>query len=496
MKVLLISPPFYRIIGFYNRYFPFGVTILGTVLKEADHDVAVYDADFNERPLNIDYSRLPAKYPVYLETLKNENHPVWLEVERAITDFKPDVVGISVFTTFAASAFQIAGITKKFNPSLTVVFGGPHATVKAEEVLKISHDVDYVIRGEGEETLLELLSALEHGNPALDSIQGLSYRKVSAIRHNPARERLSNLDRFPFPDRALLLNEKKYSSEDMGLIMTSRGCPYGCTYCATDTKRVSFRSVDNVLKEVMFVKEKYGTTQFTFKDDSFTVNKKRVIELCKKLIEADFKIQWECNTRVNLIDEDLLMLMKKAGCNFIKIGIESGSEQVLKIMQKGITLSQIVEAARLLKKAGIHWTGYFMMGMPGETKEDVYQTLKLMYKIKPDLALIAVYEPFPGTVMFEDGVLRGLIKPDMTLKDFYRTLPNHYYKKNPEQQTDTIDIEEFRILEKEMKEAFHKYNNSFRNIMRMARAKIPVYLKEPAIFFEDIRKYLGYISIK
>lgn len=492
MNILLINPPFYRIIGFYNRYFPFGVALLSAVLRGLGHDVRVYDADFTERPVYFDYSRLPEKYPEYLRSFTDGRHPVWSEVRSVIADFRPELVGVSAFTTFAASAFHVAKLSKALFPECPVVLGGPHATVRAGEVLRICPSVDYVVRGEGEETLAELVDALGTARPSPGSIRGLSYRSAGSIAHNLPRERCADLDRIPFPDRGLLMNEKKYSSEDMGLIMSSRGCPYSCAYCATDARRVSYRSPDNVLAEIRAVKEKYGTTQFTFKDDSFTVSRKRVAELCTKLIDQKLRIRWECNTRVNLIDGDLLLLMKRAGCNFIKVGIESGSERVLKRMNKGITLDQARRAAGLLRRSGIHWTAYFMMGVPGETEEDVNRTVDLLYEIRPDTALIGVYEPFPGTAMFDDGIRRNLVRADMSLEDFYTMLPNHYYRKDPAVQTDGMPPEAFRRLEQEVKKAFHDYNKRFGNVLKTAMSKTAVYLREPAILLEDVKKYVSY----
>jgi radical SAM superfamily enzyme YgiQ (UPF0313 family) len=489
MKILLIDPPFYRIFGFYNRYFPIGVSTVGTALKAAGHTVLVYDADCNDNPTGMDYTRLPEKYRQYLNSFRDESNSIWIEVKKTIKDFEPDIVGISIWTTFAASALQIARICKEVKPSCTVIMGGPHASVKAEEMLKISPYVDYVVRGEGEITVSELIQHLEDNNGNLSAIVGLSYRENGIIRHTPPRENTKDLDKFPFPDRTLLINESKYTSEDMGLIMTSRGCPYGCTYCATDTRRVSYRSIENVLKEIRLVKERYGTTQFSFKDDSFTVNRKRVEELCDRLINEKFNINWECNTRVNLVTEDLLYKMKKAGCNSIKVGIESGSERVLKEMNKGITLNQVRNAAKLFKKVGIHWTGYFMMGVPNETVEDVYRTLDFMYEVKPDFASIGVYEPFPGTPMFMDGIQRGLVKQEMSLKDFFNTLPNHYYKINPKQQVDTIDEERFVILEKEIKEHFHNYNKRVRQVFKRAKSRVNIYRNEPIMLWEDVKKF-------
>ena len=492
MRILLIDPPFYRIFGFYNRYFPFGVATIGTVLKDALHDVLVYDADANDNPTDMDYTRLPEKYRQYLDSFKDENNPIWIEVKNTIKDFNPDIVGVSIWTTFAASAFHIAKLCKEIKPSCSVIMGGPHASVKAEEVLKLSPDVDYVVRGEGEITVYELAQHIENNRNDLSAILGLSYRFDGEIRHNAHRENTRDLDAFPSPARSLLMNESKYTSEDMGLIMTSRGCPFGCTYCSTDTRRVSYRSIDNVLKEIRLVKERYGTSQFSFKDDSFTVNKKRVEDFCDRLIRDKFNIHWECNTRVNLVTEDLLLKMKKAGCNGIKVGIESGSERVLKEMNKGITHDHVRSAAKLFRKFGIHWTGYFMMGVPGETVEDVYKTLDFMYEVKPDFASIGVYEPFPGTPMFAEGTKRGLVKPDMSMDDFYTTLPNHYYMMDTHKRIDTIEEERFIELEKEIKEAFHSYNKSFSQVFKRVRSRAKLYIKEPRILTGDVKKYLSW----
>ncbi len=492
MRVLLISPPFYRVIGFYNRYFPFGVTILGTLLKERGHTVLVYDADLTENPTNIDYSQLPLKYEEYLHAFRDERHPLWQEASSVIADFRPELVGISAFTTFAASAFHMASLSKRTAPRCPVVLGGPHATVKADEALAVCPDIDFAVRGEGEETLLELIDALGRREPAFGAIRGLSYRSQGKAVQNPPRERCADIDRLPFPERGLLLNENKYSSEDMGLIMTSRGCPYSCTYCATDTKRVGYRSADNVIAEIRAVKERYGTTQFTFKDDSFTVSRKRVVELCDKMIRRKLRVRWECNTRVNLIDGELLRLMKRAGCNFIKVGIESGSERVLKEMNKGITLDQIRRAAVLLRRSGIHWTGYFLMGVPGETREDVERTVAFLDEVRPDLALIGVYEPFPGTAMFTDGIKRNLVRPDMSKDDFFTIAPNNYYKCDPAVQTDAVAPQDFLLLEREVKQAFHAHNKRLGNVLKMGWAKAAVYFSEPAALFSDARKYLRY----
>ncbi|OGL44069.1 MAG: hypothetical protein A2W05_03340 [Candidatus Schekmanbacteria bacterium RBG_16_38_10] len=502
VKIILIDPPFYRFIGYYNRYFPLGLAYLAVVLRENGHDVLIYDADCNVNPSKMDFTRLEDSYPFYLKSLKDNNHPIWQEMKKTIRNFKPDIIGISVWTTFAASAFKIASICKEYDRNIPVVMGGPHITIKYDEVMNICPDVDFLIRGEGEGPIVELVKALnkhKEGNPFTNpdtlSIKGISYRKDGKAVHNPSGEFIKDIDTIPFPTRDLLLNKDSYTSEDMGLLMTSRGCPYNCSYCATSIweRKTRYRSVDNVIDEIRFVMDKYGTRQFTFKDDSFTVNKKRVLELCDRLIKEKIKVNWDCNTRVNLVDEELLKKMKKAGCNSIKVGIETGSERILKLMNKNITLEQCRRAAKLFRKVGIHWTGYFMMGLPSETKEEIYQTLKFMKELNPDYASLSVYEPFPGTELFNIGIERGLVQKDRTIEDFYKISPKYYYVKDMNHRIDTMSNEEFIRLEGEIKKVFHKYNVGFLKLTKRARSRSKLYLHEPGIFLEDLRKFRGWI---
>ena len=163
------------------------------------------------------------------------------------------------------------------------------------------------------------------------------------------------------------------------------------------------------------------------------------------------------------------------------------------MMNKGITLNQSRVAARMLNKSGIHWTGYFMMGVCGETASDIYKTLSFMKELKPKLALIGVYEPFPGTAMFDDGVKRGLVKKEMTLNDYFTTPPNDYFKINPLIQSDVISPARFNKLETEVKEEFRRFNMSIGNVWAMGFSKLTVYFKEPKILFDDLNKFVKYV---
>jgi radical SAM superfamily enzyme YgiQ (UPF0313 family) len=452
----------------------------------------------------MDYTRLEEDYPDYLKSVKNDNPPIWQEMRKRIEDFKPDIVGITVWTTFAASAFKVASLCKEYDEDLPVIMGGPHISIKYDEVIKICSHVDFLVRGEGEETILELVNVLqEYVNTKkkdnlsndLSRIKGLSYRDNNQIVHNPSRPFIKDLNSIPYPARELLWNKNTYNSEDMGLLMTSRGCPYNCFYCATSIweRKTRYRSINNVINEIKLVMDNYDTQQFTFKDDSFTVNRQRVIEFCDKLKEENLDISWDCNTRVDLIDEKLLRIMKSAGCNSIKVGIETGSDRLLKLINKKTTLTQARKAAKLIRKAGIHWTGYFMMGLPSETKQETYQTLKFMRELRPDFASLSVYEPFPGTRLFEIGIEKGLVQKERTLEDFYNICPKYYYVKDIKKRVDTMPNEEFEQLESQIKRAFHRYNMGLGKLAKRAMSRSKVYLHEPAIFFGDIKRLWNWL---
>ncbi|OQZ01343.1 MAG: hypothetical protein B6D35_03420 [Candidatus Brocadia sp. UTAMX2] len=495
MNILLIDPPFYRFFNYYNRYFPLGLSYLSSALKKAGHKVIIYDADCNKDSRGMDYTRLPEKYRIYLRELKNPENPIIKEISETFRKYQPDIIGITVMTPKTASAFTIASLAKQYNLDCTVIFGGPHATLRANEILKNTRDVDFVINGEGESVMLELVNALRAKDHTFSEIRGLSYRQGNAQIHNPPRSFIDNLDDLPFPDRESFLGLDTYTSEDMGLLMGSRGCPYRCSYCATQiwTRKVRYRSLANIVEEIREVHLRFGTRQFTFKDDSFTVNRKRVVEFCDILLEAGLKINWDCNTRVDLVDLELLRTMKKAGCNSIKVGIESGSERILALMDKGISLKRIHEAARLFRETGIHWTAYFMLGIPTETEEDVKKTLDLLYKIRPSFASIGVYEPFPGTRLFDIGVEHGLVKSEMTYEEFFTHIPSDYYLRNIRRRVGTMDYEHFTTLENEAKDAFHAYNKGVMRILERAKARSNIYFHNPRIFFNDVEKFLGWL---
>jgi len=498
MRILLIDPPFYRFIRYYNRFFPLGLAYLAAVLRDNGHEVLIYDADANkEKAHDMDFSALEEKYPEYIENVSKLSHPIWGELRDVLNEFKPDLVGISVFTTKVASAFMAAQIAKSSNPDTPVVVGGPHPSVKSEELLKIAPFVDFAVRGEAENSVVQLVQAVERKGGYGD-IEGLSFRADGRIRHNPAAGFIRDLDRLPYPARDLLLNKSAYTSEDMGLMMSGRGCPFECTFCSSAGvwgRGVRFRSVENVIGEMRQVCSSHGTVQFSFKDDIFTINPKRVLEFCRLLKNEKLHVKWDCNARVNLIDERLLAEMKSAGCNGIKVGIESGSDRILKdVMRKNITVAQVKHAAQLIRKAGIHWTGYFMMGLPTETEQEMLATLELMRQIKPDFASLSVYEPLPGTQLYEAGLTTGDTVESRALDDYCAISPKYYYFRDIGNRIDTMTDDRLRYLERFMKASFHRYNRSPARIFKRARARSTLYLKEPRALLDDFKKFLAWLG--
>lgn len=276
MRILLIDPPFYRFMGIQNRYFPIGLGYIAASLRNKGYEVRIYSADKLEVVSAPDYSKMHYHYKAFIRQVNDEAHHVWKDIVTVLKDFKPDVVGITAMTPKIAAVLKTATVCKNYNNQLYVVVGGPHATIRPEEILQYK-DVDFVIRGEGEISVVELIDILQKEDTILLSdIAGLSHRVNGEIVHNRHIDFVKDLDTIPFPARELLIQSENYSSEDMAIIMTSRGCPFGCTFCYKEMfgKRVRHRSTDNVMEEIKYVIQRYGANQFAFKDDSFTLNKK------------------------------------------------------------------------------------------------------------------------------------------------------------------------------------------------------------------------------
>lgn len=406
-KVLLINPPFYRLMNTHFNGLSLGMGYIAAVLSKNGYEVKIYNADYESSENYANQRKIFESYDNYKKILSDLNHPLWLEVKENIERFSPNIIGITMLTGTYKSAENVGRIAKELNKNIDVCVGGTHPTVLPEETIKNEY-FDYVVRGEGEYTFLDLVNGVR-----IEDVRGLTYvNKRGEIVNNPDREFIGDLDSLPFASRDLYLNDTRYM--DYGYVMTGRGCPFECTFCASKKVwkgHVRFRSPENVVEEVKHVHDKYDTKFFYFVDDTFTLNKKRTKKICELLVESDLDISWICDTRVDTIDEELLQLMKESGCVRVKIGVESGSERILKKVKKKITKKQIRDCVSLIKKVGIDLTIYLMIGFPTETKEEMRETLDFARELDPTYYSLSILAPYPGTEIYDDVIRSGVTLP-------------------------------------------------------------------------------------
>ncbi len=436
MKILLINPPWYRLFGEELAAFPLGLSYIAGVLEKNGFDVVVYNADHSKGAISdMSTEEMVAHHESYLKTLADISMPIWSEVSEVIKSQKPDVVGINVWTPKLGSALNVAQICKEINPDIKVVFGGVHATIMPDESLQSPY-VDFVVRREGEYTMLELAQRLKNNEP-VDDVLGISFKKDGKIIHNTDRPYIENLDDLSFPARHLLLDKETYFANAFGKIFASRGCPYQCNYCGSNkiwTRKVRYRSPKNVVDEIEHVKKEFGSTHFVFEDDLLTINKKFLMSICDELIERKLDVEWSCETRANLIFDDLVKKMKQAGCTGIVVGIESGSAKILKDIKKGIVPEQIYNAAKIIKDNGIIYSAFFMMGFPTETKEDIMETVKVMKETQPFNAVLSVLTPYPDSEIYYQCLEMGLLPKNIDWSRFYHQSPDNFFVKNMTKQ--------------------------------------------------------------
>uniref|UniRef100_A0A6M3IP92 Putative radical SAM superfamily protein n=1 Tax=viral metagenome TaxID=1070528 RepID=A0A6M3IP92_9ZZZZ len=412
MKILLIDPPFQKFMGFSKYYIPLGLLYLAAELKKRSHEVLVYDADYNPQGKSLDFLDKMEHYSLYIEGLVDVNNTVWSEVQKVIEIFKPDVVGISLISTKFISGMKIAEIAKRLGVK-KVICGGVHTSICPDEVLG-NKNVDSIVVGEGEEVFED----------------ALTNRKVVG-------NRIKNLDDISFPLRENLYNLSDYKPSDLGMIISSRGCPYSCSFCCSEAlwgRKVIFRSVDNITKEIVSVKDLYGTTDFYFADDSFTCNKQRTLEFCSKV--KNLGVTWSCLTRADLIDEQIVMAMKESGCRMVKMGLESGSQKVLGIMNKRTKKEDVIKASDTLRRHNLNWTAYFMVGTPGENEQDVDETLDFIREVVPTYISFSIFTPYPGTPLYEK----------MGLKNILYHLYNHHSNLNKFSEVSSQKIKEVAMF--------------------------------------------------
>lgn len=398
MKILLINPPFdpeesvgeSRSVRFVlNITPPLGLAYLGAVLERAGHRVKI-----------VDYT---ARFP-------------YPPLPNLIREFLPDLVGLTATTPSFESARRLAEELRKLAPAVPIVLGGAHVTCVPEAITADGLFAIGVI-GEGEETMVELVQRLQDGSfSRLETVSGIVYPEGNTIRKTPARPFISNLDSLPFPAHHLLPplryyhpTPASYRKLPVGILMTSRGCPFHCTFCDRSIfgNTTRFHSPDRVLAEVEWTLGERGAKEIRFFDDTFTLRKDRVREICAGIRERKLKFPWTCLTAVKTVTPELLREMKEAGCWQVLYGLESGDDRMLKLLGKGNTVEDNRNAVRWAKAAGLEVRGDFIVGTPEETMESLELTLKFTLETGLDYAHFNKFTPFPGTELYRRLVKEG-----------------------------------------------------------------------------------------
>ena len=396
MTILLLSPKLNS--WSPNVYVPLGLAYIAAALEQAGYSAEIIDLN--------------------LQKMSDNN----LRRKTAAAD----MVGITGMITEYEGILRLVDIIKEANAETRVILGGPLATTLPQEILQ-SSQTDFIVIGEGEKTIVNLVSAIKHGGNFSD-VEGIAYKDGGRIIIAEQPEPIADLDTIPFPARHLLdmnrylqnhFDNFGFKIKDFGKIkstnlISSRGCPYSCTFCfkAMWGSKWRARSPENIIDEMELLHRENGVNGFFFNDDTFVLDKKRVLKFCELLKERGLSVPWYCNGRINLMTKELLETMYDAGCRGIAYGIESGTQQILDSMKKNIALDQVRKAVKWTKEAGINTTGYFMIGMLGESKTTIRETMSFARELELDYYGFSLTTPLIGTELYDYALEAGLIQKD------------------------------------------------------------------------------------
>lgn len=379
MKILLINPP-----GWQKGSTNLGLCYLASNLLANRHKVLILDVNAT-----------------------NDSPDVVSEKARK---FAPDVIGFSLKTSTANSALILSKAIKKRYGNAVHVAGGPHITLAYRDTLVENPEIEYCFLGESDRSFIDFIKGLEEGK-SVEGVPGIAYRKDGGIV-TTAREYIEDLDSIPYPNLEAIENFDfrgfRYP------MITSRGCPYPCTYCCVgvvSSKKWRARTPGNILAELKYVKDRFGITMFEILDDNFTLRVERAKEFCRLLIESKLNLSWYCHNgiRADKIDLELAKLMKEAGCTSVALGVESGDPAIFDSIKKGEPLEAVVNAVKCIKAAGMRAVGYFIIGLPGDSLEGIKRTIKFQQSLGLDYYMYGILNPYPYTEVYD------VIKRDGTM---------------------------------------------------------------------------------
>lgn len=405
-RLWLMNPPFYRLMGGHNNWMSLGLSYIAAQVRAAGHEVTVYNGDHVDNGHELTLDEIFDSFEKFKGYMDRPDDPIWMDIAKKAVEWNPDIVGITiVFSATVKAVENLARCVKILRPEMKVIVGGPHATLVPDTIK--SPYFDMVCAGEGEPLMVELLNGVP-----LEKIAGLTYKDEQGnVRRNEGRGFMPDMDELQFPDVRLQYIPITEMDKNFGVIQTSRGCPFSCTFCATPTlwgKKVRQRSVENVIRELEFRHYEFGVKKIYFSDDTFNLKKNYVIELCKEIIRRGLKIEWICECAIPCIDREVSEWMKKAGCVRMKLGVESLSNDVLKQMVKSQTVEIIKKKIDILNDVGIDVTAYLLIGMPNETEEQVRETLETAKQLNVKYYSLSIATPQIGTRLYDQCKEMGI----------------------------------------------------------------------------------------
>ena len=376
---------------------PLGVAYIYSALKEQNYDVEFYDMDYQLQEVMSNVSVFNVDEELFKKNASNLDHALYHEFKEIIRLASCSDI---LFAVHSSNVWPIVknliSFCREILPAIRVIVGGYYPSVFPRNILEES-SADVVVLFEGEDTIITLFRSKRY-----TEISGIAYRNEQGIIViNQKSTTRINLNQLPFPSR--YISEKKHPSY-YGTIIATRGCPGSCNFCASPAfwgGRICSRSADSIITEMQYISKKYGTRVFRFVDENFTSNKSLVRQLCFGIKRARLQLSWSCLSRVDFIDNELLDLMQAAGCYAIYVGVESGSDFVLGIMNKGVTRDLIIKQFKKIQRSQILAGAYIMVGFPGEQETDRRLTLSLLDLIRPDFIDLFIATPYPGSVMYE-----------------------------------------------------------------------------------------------
>jgi len=420
-KYLHLCPPWYVFHGENNLRqpnVPLGAAYCARAALRAGWDAVIWNGDLLPKGGENQFSEEMTVYGNYLVTHARDDNPVWNQLRAVLRDVRPDVVGITALTPSYPSALRSAAIVREECPNARIVLGGPHPTALPEQVAA-EPQVDAAVFGEGERILAALLGLWQRGQP-IAGLAGVATRTNQGVVKGPDAGFEADIDRLGWPAKGKVLDRYGLMTRDnYGLVMFSRGCPYPCEFCASTllwSQRVRWRSAADLATEMLALHREYDTRYFSFEDDTFSVHRKRTLELLDAIIATGLPqvpgFRWTCNTRPDRVDAELLARMKGAGCAAVAVGIEFGSRRMLEKTRKQFTADDVRRSIRLIKEAGLISSGQFMVGYPTETPDEMWETVHLADELECESVMLSVATPLPATPLYQEARRLGLIPPE------------------------------------------------------------------------------------